>query len=190
MKKVLLILANFQFMEMGGKLNEYVAKHMKKMLENKGYEVTLNQIARGYDVDEEVKKMNEHDIIIFQYPIWWFNTPWGLKKYVDEVFMAAQGTLWANDGRTSKDPSRKYGSGGLTKNKKYMLSVTFNAPKEALDKGQYLEMGLENLLSNMNKALQFLNIQHIPSFACHDVIKNPDVDLYVKELKQHIDKHF
>ncbi|MGQ7173731.1 hypothetical protein ACUOCP_53485, partial [Escherichia sp. R-CC3] len=48
------------------------------------------------------------------------------------------GTLYASDGRTRKDPSKKYGSGGLVQGKKYMLSLTWNAPMEAFtEKDQF-----------------------------------------------------
>ena len=39
--------------------------------------------------------------------------PWTVKKYIDDVFTEGHGTLYASDGRTRKDPSKKYGSGGL-----------------------------------------------------------------------------
>lgn len=47
-----------------------------------------------------------------------------MKKYIDDVFTEGHGTLYASDGRTRKDPSKKYGSGGLVQGKKYMLSLT------------------------------------------------------------------
>ena len=43
--------------------------------------------------------------------------PWTVKKYIDDVFTEGHGTLYASDGRTRKDPSKKYGSGGLVQAK-------------------------------------------------------------------------
>lgn len=56
-----------------------------------------------------------------------------MKKYIDEVFTAGHGSLYANDGRTRSDHSQKYGSGGLVQGKQYMLSLTWNAPQQAFD---------------------------------------------------------
>lgn len=63
--------------------------------------------------------------------MWWMGEPWIVKKYIDEVFLAGVGVLFANDGRSRADESLKYGSGGLARDKRVMLSVTWNAPKEA-----------------------------------------------------------
>lgn len=47
-----------------------------------------------------------------------------MKKYIDEVYLAGVGVLFANDGRSRADESLKYGSGGLARDKRVMLSVT------------------------------------------------------------------
>lgn len=150
--------------------------------------MTLNNITQEYNPKEEVQKIVDNDYIIFQYPIWWFNTPWELKKWIDTVFMTGQGTLWANDGRTSSDPNKKYGTGGLI-DKKYMLSTTWNAPIEAFGSNQFLESE-KSILSNMHKACQFLGMKKIDSFMCNDVVKNPDINYYVDSLQKHLDKIF
>ena len=43
---------------------------------------------------------------------------------------------------TRSDPGSQYGAGGTLEGKKYMLSLTFNAPREAFDDpNQYLFQG-------------------------------------------------
>ncbi|WP_422917560.1 NAD(P)H-dependent oxidoreductase [Salinicola tamaricis] len=56
-----------------------------------------------------------------------------MKRYLDEVFTAGHGSLYASDGRSRQDPSRQYGSGGLLQGRRYLLSLTWNAPREAFD---------------------------------------------------------
>lgn len=59
---------------------------------------------------------------------------------MDDVFTEGHGALYASDGRTRSDASKKYGSGGLIQGKKYMLSLTWNAPLEAFtEKDQFFE---------------------------------------------------
>lgn len=62
------------------------------------------------------------DVVIWQMPGWWMGAPWTVKKYIDDVFTEGHGTLYASDGRTRSDASKKYGSGGLIQGTKYMLS--------------------------------------------------------------------
>lgn len=53
------------------------------------------------------------------------------EKVYDEVFTDGHGRLYQSDGRTRSDATKGYGSGGLIQGKTYMLSVTWNAPREA-----------------------------------------------------------
>jgi modulator of drug activity B len=112
--------------------------------------------------------------------------PWKVKKYCDEVLIP--GKLYKNDGRVKGDNTKKYGSGGLLIGKKYMLSLTFNAPKEAFtDKDDFFEgKSVEDLFFSFHKMNQFLGMQPLKTFVCNDVMKNPDVDSYLKNLKPHI----
>lgn len=38
------------------------------------------------DVEKEQRRLEGYDVILFQYPMFWFNCPPLLKKYMDEVF--------------------------------------------------------------------------------------------------------
>lgn len=88
-------------------------------------------IEQGYNIDEEVQKHVWADIIILQSLVYWFATPWIYKKYADEIFTAGlvQQNLIIDDGRTREDPHKQYGTGGKMQGKKYMLSLTWNAPE-------------------------------------------------------------
>ena len=190
MKKVLIITSSGEYLFSKGALNEEMTNIAKKELQALGYKVNLTYIKDDYNPDEEVAKIKEADIIIFQYPIWWFGTPWKLKQYFDVVFSKGQGTLYANDGRTRSDLSKQYGSGGLCTNKKYMISVTWNAPISSFDNNNFLSDGLELQLLQNHKACQFLGMSALPSFQINDVIKNPNPEQWFKDWKEHLIKHF
>ncbi|EAX93267.1 Modulator of drug activity B, putative, partial [Trichomonas vaginalis G3] len=129
--KVLILNAGFNFAHSGGKLNTSLTEEAKKYLESKGHEVKITNIADGYNIEEEVSKIMWSNVVILQTPGWWMGLPWGAKKYIDEVF--AHGVMYRNDGRTRKDPSKKYGSGGLCQGRYIMISSTWNAPEESFD---------------------------------------------------------
>ena len=106
--------------------------------------------------------------------------PWSLKKYIDDVYIEGTlGILCNADGRSSKKPKANYGTGGTLKGKKYMLSVSFNAPKEAFNNpDEYLFQGksVDDLLFPMHCNYRFFAMKPLPTFACFDVLKNPTIE--------------
>lgn len=120
--------------------------------------------------------------------MWWMGEPWIVKKYIDEVYLAGVGVLFANDGRSRADESLKYGSGGLARDKRVMLSVTWNAPKEAFieSNGFFEGVGVEGVYLHLRKAHEFCGMEWLPIFMCNDVVKNPQVERYITKYREHI----
>ena len=88
------------------------------------YKILTTIVEDGYEVTEEIAKFKQADAVIFQYPVYWFMMPPTLKQYIDEVY--AYGEFFAFT-------AGEYGSGGLMKGKKFMLSTTWNAPIEVFN---------------------------------------------------------
>jgi NADPH dehydrogenase (quinone) len=152
-------------------------------------------IEQGYDIEKEVHKHLWADIIITQSPVFWFGTPWIYKKYIDEVFTAGliQQSFLSGDGRTPDDPARQYGTGGKLQGKRYMLSLTMNAPEEAFDDPkQVLHAGrsVDDLVACNTANYKFCGADIVPAFACFDVIKAPDVTRDLARLKRHLANAF
>ncbi|MGL5212904.1 MAG: NAD(P)H-dependent oxidoreductase, partial [Acinetobacter junii] len=145
-----------------------------------------------YDIQAEIEKYLWADVVIYQMPGWWMGAPWTMKKYIDDVFTIGHGSLYASDGRSRSDASKKYGSGGLIQGKKYMLSLTWNAPMEALtDPDQFFHgVGVDGVYLPFHKANQFLGMESLPTFIVNDVIKMPDVPSYIEAYKAHLDQLF
>ena len=175
-----------------GKLNQSLIDIAREIFIDKGYEIKYTHIEDDYNVSEEVEKFLWADIIIFQTPVYWMSVPWGFKKYIDEVYMAGYGTMFTDDGRISSDASKKYGSGGLLKGKRYMLSTTWNAPLEAFtDSEQFFEgKGVDGAFLAFHKAQEFVGLEQVPTFACYDVLKSPDIDNDFDRLKSHLKQVF
>lgn len=190
--KVLILNGAKVFGNSEGKLNAILCQSAKEELEAMGHSVEITKIDDGYNVNEEAQKVLSADAIIWQYPAWWMSEPWIVKKYLDEVFMAAASGLLKSDGRHAEDPEHGYGTGGLAKNKKYMICTTWNAPKTAFsDKNEFFEgRGIDGVCFAMHKAMQFCALSALPSFMCNDVVKNPKVEQYIKDYKAHIRANF
>ncbi|GHP73057.1 NADPH quinone reductase MdaB [Helicobacter pylori] len=192
MKKVLIINGAKAFGSSGGKLNETLSDHAKKTLESLGLEVDTTIVDKGYNHSQEVEKVFSADATIWQMPGWWMGEPWIVKKYIDEVFSAGHGKLYASDGRSSQNPTKNYGKGGLMQGKKYMLSLTWNAPIEAFtDPNEFFEgVGVDVVYLHLHKAFQFLGLSVLPTFICNDVVKNPQVEQYLNSLTTHLHQAF
>lgn len=192
MKNVLIINAH-QFYEgiSTGVLNNMMAEIIKEEMEKQGHTVKQTAIARGYSIDDEVQKHLWADLIILQSPVFWFGMPWIYKKYVDEVFTAGmmQGAFLTGDGRTREDPTKQYGTGGLLQGKQYMLSLTWNAPKEAFGNTQqqlFNGKTVDDVFVSNTANYKFCGIDILPSFSCHDVMKQADVENDIVRLLEHL----
>ncbi|OSM97463.1 NAD(P)H-dependent oxidoreductase [Lonsdalea populi] len=192
MHNILLINAGKAFGHSKGRLNDTMTDVAASFLREKGDDVRVTKIDDGYDIQQEVQNYLWADTIIYQMPGWWMGAPWTLKKYIDEVFTGGHGSLYASDGRTRSDDSKKYGSGGLLQGKTYMLSLTWNAPLEAFtDKDQFFHgVGVDGVYLPFHKANEFIGLAALPTFICNDVIKQPDIDGDTARYREHLGKIF
>ena len=193
MKKLLHINAHHPYPFSEGRLNAALTEHAIAIASEKGYEVLQTVSAENYNVDEELEKHQWADLIMLQTPVNWMGAPWSFKKYMDEVYSAGMsGALCQGDGRTSAEPKKHYGAGGTLTGKYYMLSLTFNAPEEAFNhEGEYLFRGksVDDLWLPMHMNFRFFGMTPLETFACHDVMKNPQVEEDFKRFVDHLDKH-
>ena len=193
MKKVLIINTHQPYASSPGVLNAALVALMDRMLRDKGYEVRTTRLADGYEVQEEAEKHRWADVIVLQGPVNWMGFPWTFKKYQDEVYGALGGSLFDGDGRHRADPGLHYGSGGLAQDKKYMLSLTYNAPRAAFDdEDQYLlrGKGVDDMFLPAHLCFRFMAMEPLDTFVCYDVLKNPDIENDFKRLEAHIDRLF
>lgn len=184
MSNILIINGAKKFAHSNGQLNDTLTEVADGTLRDLGHDVRIVRADSDYDVKAEVQNFLWADVVIWQMPGWWMGAPWTVKKYIDDVFTEGHGTLYASDGRTRKDPSKKYGSGGLVQGKKYMLSLTWNAPMEAFtEKDQFFHgVGVDGVYLPFHKANQFLGMEPLPTFIANDVIKMPDVPAILKNI--------
>ncbi|RYM06650.1 flavodoxin family protein [Sporolactobacillus sp. THM7-7] len=162
-----------------GKLNATLVHEMERVLSEHN-EVKVTAIDNGYDIKQEQEKFLWADIIIFQTPVYWFNVPNLLKKYIDEVY--EYGIFFGS--------SEKYGRGGLLTDKKYMLSTTWNGPLEAFEEDDAFLSGktVDDVFLGFHKTQEFVGFKPLETFSCHDVVHHPKVDEYIERLRAHLKK--
>lgn len=192
MKNILLINGAKTFAHSNGQLNDTLTELAQDVLSGLGHQVQVTRADSEYDAKAEVEKFLWADTVIYQMPGWWMGAPWTVKKYIDDVFTEGHGSLYANDGRSRADASKKYGSGGLIHDKNYMLSLTWNAPMDAFnDAEQFFHgVGVDGVYLPFHKANQFLGMQTLPTFIVNDVIKAPEVEAYMAQYRDHLTQVF
>ena len=192
MKNILLVNGAKTFAHSNGQLNDTLTELAQEVLLDLGHQVQVTRADSEYDAKAEVEKFLWADSVIYQMPGWWMGAPWTVKKYIDDVFTEGHGSLYANDGRSRADASKKYGSGGLIHDKNYMLSLTWNAPMDAFnDAEQFFHgVGVDGVYLPFHKANQFLGMQTLPTFIVNDVIKAPEVEAYMAQYRKHLTQVF
>lgn len=173
-----------------GNLTRDLLNEAKTFFLSNGYEVKETTIDAGYDIAEELEKFEWADLFFVQSPVYWMGLPWLGKKYIDEIFSAGVNTItYESDGRSRTDPTKTYGSGGLMKEKHYMLSFTYNCPESEFNNPQGFFDGLSLDEANvaLHKTFQFCGAIAYPSFSVHDIYKSEfDINRALSDLKTHL----
>lgn len=194
MSNILIINAHHTYPFSEGRLNGALVQMADEILKSKGHSTRIVQVADGWDIDQELANHQWADVVFLQSPVNWMGVPWTFKKYMDEVYTAGMGGALCNgDGRHRETPKKDYGTGGTLDGKKYMLSLTFNAPKESFDDdNEYLFEGksVDDLWFPMHANFRFFGMASLPTFACYDVMKNADVEGDLKRFQKHLDSNF
>jgi modulator of drug activity B len=194
--KNVLIINGHQYYEgiAEGKLTKIFIDAANDFFKNNGFSVKNSVVESSYDIGDEVEKFAWADYILFQHPVFWMGVPWITKRYIDEIFSAGfQRVTYQSDGRSSKDPSKRYGSGGLMQGKKYMLSLTYNCPATEFGNKEGFFDGLTLDEANVadHKTFQFCGAQPLESYAIHDVFKGDlDIDAALVKFKATLQKNF
>ena len=193
MSNVLIINAHQEYSFSKGVLNQTLTPKASDLLKEKGHETKIVTVGEGWNVEQELENHQWADVVLLQSPVNWMGVPWSFKN-MDEVYTAGMGgELCAGDGRTSDNPKSNYGSGGTLEGKKYMLSLTFNAPKEAFNTpDEYLFQGksVDDLFFPMHMNFRFFGMRPLETFACYDVVKNPDIENDLQAFEEHLNTHF
>jgi modulator of drug activity B len=195
--KVFIINGGQKFAHSGGRFNHTLTSWTNEFLTKKGFELRNTDINDKFDPMAEAENFKWADIIIYHIPIWWFQVPNRMKKYIDEVFTAGHNNgLYSSDGRSRKNPAINYGTGGLMHGKKYLVTTSWNAPDTAFTlPGEFFEQTPvdDGILFGFHKMNRFTGMSRIPGFHFHDMEKNVTqerLDRYQEAYLQHLENHF
>ena len=178
--KILVINGHKYYNYSEGKLNMTLFEEILDTLS--AHELKTTVVQQGYDVEAEIEKFLWADTVIFQTPVNWFALPGLFKNYFDEVYR--HGVFYG-------PAEGNYGTGGLLGGKKYMYSLTWNSLASEFDnpEGYYGGKSVDDVFYAPHKLQEFCALEKIPTFSVHDVVRNPDVPRFKRELGEHLRKH-
>ena len=93
------------------------------------------------DVEAELRKMEACDLMIWQFPLWWFGLPGILKGWADRVF--AMGRTYGGE---------RFYENGVFKGKRALLSVTTGGPEAVYQKGGW-NGGIQAILRPIQRGI-------------------------------------
>lgn len=190
MRNILLINGHQPFPTSPGTLNAAFLERAEMQLADEGCTLRRTNVAQAWETEQEIENHLWADGIVFQFPLNSMGLPWSLKRYLDEVYTAGMdGRLSKGDGRSRKDPTRQYGSGGKLTDTRYMLSLTMNAPESAFnDPAQSFFAGgsVDDLLWPVHLNFRFFGLKALPTFVAHDVSKAPNIEKDFERFDRHL----
>jgi len=107
------------------------------------------------EIDVEQQRLREHDIILFQFPMFWYSTPALLKEWMDLVL----------------EHGFAYGTGGdkLT-GKTLMCAVTTAGPEEAYSAQGYQRFSLRTFLSPLDQTAHLCRMKFAAPYVLHSAL--------------------
>lgn len=129
------------------------------------------------EVQVEIEKLLRAEVVIFQFPLWWFSLPAILKGWVDRVF--AMGVAYG--------PGQTYATGPL-RGKRTMLALTTGGPEAAyMPGGRNGEISMQ-LYPIQHGILYFAGMDVLPPYVAWSPVRvEPDVRArYLAEYRERL----
>lgn len=171
MKKTLTIIAH-PALHTGSRVNQKLAQAATK------YSTTVHDLYALYkdrpiDVTLEQHLLLEHDRIIFQFPIWWYNCPSLLKQWFDDVLQYGF----------------SHGEGGnKLHGKEFGVAVTAGGGEYSYSTESYNLFPLEHILRPFEVTASVIGMKYLPVFAVYNAMQITDEELELKvcEYEQYL----
>jgi len=124
------------------------------------------------NVEVEQQRLLDHDVILLQFPMFWYSTPSILKEWQDLVL----------------EHGFAYGEGGdRLEGKRLMLAITAAGPEDAYTSGGYQHYPLRDFLRPLEQTARLCGMHFSAPYVLYGALKAPssgEVDPHVNGYRQ------
>jgi len=122
------------------------------------------------NIKKEQRLLLEHDIIVFQFPLYWYSSPAILKEWQDLVL----------------EHGFAYGEkGNKLAGKRLMLAVSTGGSENSYSKSGYNQNSLEEFLLPFSKMSYICGMSYLSPFVVHDIHKRHDSQRLLKKAQEY-----
>lgn len=119
------------------------------------------------EVDAEQKLLLDHDVIVFQFPLFWYSTPSIIKEWQDLVL--EHGFAYGKDG-------------DKLSGKVMLLALTAAGPETAYSESGYQNFPLRSFLTPLEQTARLCKMRFAPPFVLHGSLQAD-----AGEIEAHVD---
>lgn len=136
----------------------------------------LDQYYADYQIDIEAEQaaLIEADIIILQFPFYWYSVPALMKKWIDDVF--SYNFAYGNDG-------------DKLKNKDFILSFTVGGPEQSYNAKGYNHFDIAQLLRPLQQTAYLTGMTFQPPVYSHSMVYIANVYNTLEGVKLRSEEH-
>ncbi len=110
------------------------------------------------DIDREQQRLLDHDVILFQFPLFWYSTPAIIKEWQDLVL----------------EHGFAYGSNGdRLKGKTMMLAITAAGPEDAYTTDGYQCYQIRTFLTPLEQTARLCDMEFTPPYVLYSSLRAP-----------------
>ena len=122
------------------------------------------------DIKHEQALLLQHDIIVFQFPLYWYSCPAILKEWQDLVL----------------EHGFAYGEhGDKLAGKKLMLAVSTGGSANSYSESGYNEHDINAFLLPFSQMSKICNLAYLPPFVVHDIHKRHEPQRITRKAKEY-----
>ncbi|MCE7535818.1 NAD(P)H-dependent oxidoreductase [Aliivibrio fischeri] len=168
-KKVLILFAHPS--QHRSEVNVALIKQAKKI-----EHVTVVDLYHDYpkfniDIDKEQKQLLDHDVVIFQFPLYWYSTPAILKEWQDMVL--EYGFAYGTDGNALKG-------------KTFLCAITAGGKEEAYQTNGYNQFTIRELLHPLEQMASLTHMEYIAPlvlFGARTALEDDRIERHTERFK-------
>ena len=108
------------------------------------------------EIETEQDRLLEHDVIVFQFPLFWYSTPSLLKDWIDLVL----------------EHGFAYGEGGeALKGKALLCAITTSSPEDAYSSEGFQHYPLRTFLTPLEQTARLCQMRFLPPYVLYEALK-------------------